>query len=439
MLDFEGTKEELADQVVIPEFAQIQGDGKRRRNRRRVGAVAAAVAVVALAAAVVPLAQGRLAGVQSADPLAGAVAGPVAGAEVLLTGAPVTLSWYGELDTREALAVTLSEGKAPSMARTVDGGHTWKAWRLPPGIGVTTGDQLIQTGSTLNVVYPQVISRTVVQIGNYLSRDAGQTWTKTAGTAVNGVMMNHGEGNFYTAVIAAPVPSAPTGWPVRAFCVDNNKAGIPATCGMYAIDPVEGGWHPFAKQPSTTWGDAEGAVDASGRLWFSHSAESKCILSSSVDHGATWTTLSIDKADGCAGVPMSGTDGTAYATLSGLLASIPPSVLVSHDGWKTWQKTQLGTPPVDLIAVLPDGALLAAPRHVTSPGKPATSAAPGFLLSRDGGKTFQQIAGTAGFSSLKTTAVGSYIGSSNSGEPGKQSISDDGEHWSKAPQVPGQK
>ncbi len=165
----------------------------------------------------------------------------------------------------------------------------------------------------------------------------------------------------------------------------------------------------------------------------------KCILSSSVDHGATWTTLSIDKADGCAGVPMSGTDGTAYATLSGLLASIPPSVLVSHDGWKTWQKTQLGTPPVDLIAVLPDGALLAAPRHVTSPGKPATSAAPGFLLSRDGGKTFQQIAGTAGFSSLKTTAVGSYIGSSNSGEPGKQSISDDGEHWSKAPQVPGQK
>jgi hypothetical protein len=409
MLDFEGTKKELAEHAVVPEFAEIKTGGQRRRTRRRIGGVVAVVAIVALGVTTLPLLTDHRTEVRPAVELGRTVAGPIAGAAVPIEGLDPRL--YQAVDSRQVYTVAKTPSGGAALARTLDGGRTWKAWQLPSG---ASAKSLILLG------------RTTLEIGAYLSRDAGQTWAKIPGTASNGLANSGSTITPVTVVLASTtVNSVPAGWFARAFCVAQFD------CKLYATDPVHGGWHPLAHQPAAT----DVTQDARGRLWAAKRAlvpgqgdKPSCSLSTSTDRGASWSAYPIPPRDGCAGTPSIGRDGTAYALVAIAGATDKtPGMLVSTDSGKSWQRRANGMDLTDVV-VLPDGGFVGHP--VTGHLDPQNS----LVLSENGGRSFAKIPGTERVSTIERTSIGAY--STGITPEGLPMVSDDGRHWGPIPVLP---
>jgi hypothetical protein len=421
----------------FPDLADIDKRGRRRIGRHRTLGVAAVALVVAVAVAggsLLGLSRGNPVAPAAANLLAGSVAGPLAGGEVLLNG-PIQTLQYEPLDSREQFAVIGSGGQRIALARSLDGGQTWKAWEMPAAAGTPDAGIVTEPGHPNQLVSLEPLSRTVLVFGNYLSRDAGQTWKAISPAGrVQGTVTTWQEGLGAWATIGAGTPTVPVGWRLRTFCV-----GTGEICKLYAVDPVSLSWHPLAQQPggvrSLIGLDADTAVD--GTFWAVRTfepGEGLCTINHSSDRGASWSSYAIPAADGCVyGPPTMTKSGVTYALLMARSANNSlksTALLVSSNGGKSWSKTALNV-PLRQIAALPDGTVLG-----VQEGENGGS----LMLSTDGGRAFKAIPGTENSSVLKPTVTGAYtvVLSGGTGRNNTR-ISEDGKHWAQIRAVPGQK
>jgi photosystem II stability/assembly factor-like uncharacterized protein len=434
--DLDRLRADVIDAGQFPDLADIERRGRARIGRHRTVGVAAVALVVAVAVAggsFFGLSRGKQVAPTGGNLLAGAVAGPLAGTEVLLNG-PIQALQYLPVDSREQFAVVMSGNRRIALARTLDGGRSWKAWEMPAGAG--TGDpatgMVTAPGSPVGVSL-QVISRTTVLFGDFVSRDAGQTWNAlgTAGRLV-GNTSSWQDDTSIRITTAVAVNSVPPGWQLRQFC-----AGSGEICKLYAVDPVGLGWHPLTQQPGGVQRivglNAITAMD--GTSWAVRTyepGEGLCTINHSSDRGASWSTYSIPAADGCTyGPPTTTKAGVTYALLMGATANNglrSTALLVSRDGGKTWSKTPLNV-ALDQLAALPDGTLLGVRDKGGS-----------LMLSNDGGKSFTAIPGTEHSTGLIQTVTGAYtVAIEGANSRNNTRLSEDGKHWAQIRAVPGQK
>jgi hypothetical protein len=331
------------------------------------------------------------------------------------------------LTSKLQLAVVRTAAKRPALARTVDGGVSWQAWELPPDVSVDK-DNFLTIKGVDGYVALMAFSRTVVELGPYVSRDSGKTWARIHGTVAGGTLNNGSSGTQGTVVVAATtVNSVPKDWFFQSFCASQ------FSCKLYAVDPVHFAWHQLEHQPAVT----DAVEDAKGRLWAANRTlvpgqgdKPSCSLSASTDRGVTWVTHPVPATEGCTGAPSVGADGKAYAIVATAGATDKtPGVLVSSDGGIRWQRQALGMNLTDLF-VLPDGTMIGHP--VLGSDEPGDS----LVSSKDGGKTFSPIPNTAHAGTLTRTVGGSYTTTVAAGGRLSDLVSDDGVHWVPAATVP---
>ncbi|WP_246281639.1 sialidase family protein [Fodinicola acaciae] len=401
----------------FPDLDDLGRQARGRVRRRRVAGVAAVAVLAALAIAAIPLLTGshgtKEQPAAGPDLLAGSVRGSIAGGPVTLTKAMKAQS-YEVVDQRQVYAL-VQDGKRFAVARTTDSGATWHAWQVPAGAA--------KPDSTGYVLTPFVaLSRTVLLLGDYVSRDAGQTWSKAAGQRVAGNVTNWQESRPLTITVGAPVEAFGRGQVMNTFC-----AGDGSVCHLYAVDLSTVVWHQLARQPAMT----SAAAGRDGVLWAVRQVEfgkPGCTVSHSTDGGANWSTYQVPVAYGCVlSPPVTAADGTTYALLmrSNGTAMTGTAALVSTDGGTTWTKKALGADLAQL-AVSADGTLWGT----------ANSDA-GFLVSRDGGRTFSSVPDTGSPVGFRTTVTGAYI-SPIGGAAFRNNfrVSEDGVHWSVIPAAP---
>lgn len=410
-----------ADVVAAGRFPDLDELGRRAHGRtrlRRVGGVAAVAVLAVLAVVAVPLLTGPYGPKNTTpaapDPLAGSVRGPLVGEPVTLTKAMKAQS-YEVVDGRQVYAL-VQDGKRFALARTVDGGKVWRAWQVPAGA--------VQPDSAGYVLTPFVaLSRTVLLLGDYVSRDAGQTWSRATGQRFAGTLTNFQVSRPLTATLGAPASKVGKGQVAHTLCDAQN-----VTCHVYAVDLPSAVWHKLARQPPLT----AAAQARDGVLWAVNRSEfgkGRCTVSHSRDGGGTWSTHEIPAADGCVlAPPTTASDGTTYGLLikanGGGLSS--GGALVSTDGGATWTKNPLGT-DLRRMAVSADGTLWG-----TTNSEPA-----GIVFSRDGGETFRPIPDTGSPVGIQSTPTGAYVSFiASAGFRNNQRLSEDGVHWTVIPAAP---
>src|SRR5260370_33608912 len=155
-------------------------EARRRQRRRYLAAGVVVIAVLASAAEVVAGVHGRSSGLPGRP---GPHSQPVPPAAARHTGrapAPVPLAgsflmdltWVGDQRGWALAAAPCSRGLCPRVAATRDGGRTWTALPVPPGLSISGGSEVSQirfvSTSVGNLFGPAL----------YQTDDGGRTWRR---------------------------------------------------------------------------------------------------------------------------------------------------------------------------------------------------------------------------------------------------------------------
>lgn len=468
-LDFEGTRAELREQVVIPDFPGVERAGRlRRRQRSWTAAAVVALAVAVPAAGWVAVGSGK--GGQELQAAAFALTEPT---DVIDQVALDDKRSYALLANRSGTGGE-SPGLPQAIAHTSDGGKTWDAWRLPEDIsgrmnrkplvaksGMPSGEPG-STGSAgpsgsvgpsgdpdpsgsadpsgspepavsaslrncraatgmdpctgtmlligrLNALV--VLGPSSVMIMDWLSADGGRTWRKVPGE------------------VGRAVDAVPDGWPLLSSGGE-----------IWTVDPVSGAYHPLSRQPAKSnlvrlvpGTPIRPAED--GSYWVvMESAPGPTVVAVSRDRGRTWTTRKL--ADRLVSTSVSSADGRTGYVVAVNQANGKPAGWRTADGGVSWtgpyEVTGVRVPTG--LAVFPDGSLLG-----LDIGAPLGSG--NALTSRDGKAfTVRPDVGIAGSTdSLGTTLTGGYTVQGHSGNSIRLWYSPDGKTFTAVPIPPNSK
>ncbi|WP_163506295.1 sialidase family protein [Fodinicola acaciae] len=374
-LDFEDVRAAVREQTTTPPGFGALWQAGRRRHRRR-----SAMAIAAVAAAVVVVAGGTVVLVNRPP----AVVLPVAPASVLptpsqppashgqISGAAVPLDQIDGTTTTSVLGplITYGVGKIKgggvALVRTLDGGQSWQAWRIP-------GAHQPMLTAVRDVVL--ILNDLVRQDGDtfkngatYLSRDGGQSWT--------------------TLVTGKAIDQAPAGAYVTA--VDGRLA---------AVDPASGSVRSLVHQPpdadlglSTGMGITGIRQATDGSIWVNRGQPAKFADFPSVsrDGGRTWnharSLITDEKADNAPNRPYEDTyDGRTAYQFKWRQTPNRTAVYATGDGGRTW------SPVADQSGGLVNPVVLKSGAIVASDFSSGT-----IRLSTNGGRTFTTVPSFSG-------------------------------------------
>ncbi|GAA1703426.1 hypothetical protein GCM10009765_60950 [Fodinicola feengrottensis] len=430
--DFFDVREKVDEFGAFPDLASIHRKGRTRRRIRRGGWVltpVAVVVVVALAAYQAPDTDRSLPPATTPwTPPTGtppvlppAVHGPLHGVKIAADQRMELLS-SATVDEWRTYALTRTKEGKFALTRTLDGGNSWQAWTLPAEIpnAVNTSD-----GNPSEPAGPVAGNGQTVTIGgDYISLDAGQSWT-------------------HRSALGAAVDQIPAGWRTTTYLRSSGFLSVAAQ------DPSSGVQKPLTHQPPQqlveesnlgTWWNSAGHLRQAtdGSLW---TLVNKDVLdtpaashsSPAISHnaGRSWTlvdqipvdVVSVDSLDG----------RTAYAV--GRIGGI----FVSKDGGTSWDQVSARGLPNRRLAgcvVWPDGSLLVS---AYAPGQPEDAQ---IWISNDTGQTFTQAVGAGHVEWLGRTATDGVVANVQvQKDPGPQApaawlVSQDGVHGNAAPDPP---
>ncbi|GAA1684369.1 sialidase family protein [Fodinicola feengrottensis] len=436
--DFVDVREKVDELGAFPDLASIHRKGLTRRRIRRQSWVLVPVAIVVVVALAAYAAPRLGSDTDRTLPPATAVWAPPTGTPPLLPPAVhgplhgvkipadqrMELMSSGTADEWRTYALTRTKDGKFALTRTLDGGYTWQAWTLPAEI-----PKLVNSvdGTPSEPAGPVAGDGQTVTIGDYVSLDGGQSWTRRSAPE-------------------ATVDQVPSGWRAITYLHVTNGG----TLGLAAQDPGSGARKPLAHQPPLqvveddnpgSWWQPGGHLRqaADGSLWTLVNKEvirtsaSKAPASHSSpaishDAGRSWKLADQIPAD------IVDVDGrTAYAI------GRTGAVYVSTDGGGSWDRVSAHGLPNRQIgggALRSDGSLLV---RAYAPGQPDDAQV---WISKDGGQTFAQAIGAGHVQWLGDTAAGGVVANVRvEKDPDKQVpavwlVSQDGLHWNAAPEPP---
>ncbi|HEX4660984.1 MAG TPA: hypothetical protein VH307_26635 [Streptosporangiaceae bacterium] len=215
-------------------------EARRRQRRRWLAAGVAVAAVLASAAGVVTGLHGPGSGHPSRPGLRSQPVPPAAARHTARAPAPVPLAgsflmdltWVGDQRGWALAAAPCSRGLCPRVAATRDGGRTWTALPVPPGLSISEGSEVSQirfVSTRVGYLFGPAL---------YQTEDGGRTWRRVPSRPVE-----------------ALEPSAGT-----VIRVVYDHGGCPGPCTRTVQETTAGSaaWHTLLHIP---WPSAYGGVD----------------------------------------------------------------------------------------------------------------------------------------------------------------------------------
>jgi hypothetical protein len=404
----EEIREYVHEKTTAFDLDAIHRTGQRRR-RVRTSAITAGVVAAAI------LATGTAVSLSQPASLV-----PLSGESVHLVKGMKTVAMV-PLNSRISYAVVQTAPKKYAIARTTDGGSDWQAWALPTD---SQNDSMTRFGGQhANSVSPTltdqdeplILGSSTLTIGGFLSRNGGQSWTK-----ITGGRQTH-DSRLPVRVVGSDITSIPASWPL----------GIGQDRMLSAVDPATGLWHRLATQPKPGLAIGSGQRGSDGTIWAGYQDPKLGLDKASgvaVSHnsGRSWTTYTIDPADGAVMGPTSTDANHAYAPVyrdhPGSGSVDPVGLLTTSDGGQTWHRQQASQLPASAVT-LPDGSLLG-----WSPTPPLR-----LVISKDGGKTATPVPGTEKAFRFGKTVDGLFVFCDSLETPSSYRVSTDGRHWTPIP------
>lgn len=441
--DFRDVREQLTATAQVPDLDIVYRLGNRRRSYVH-SAAAFGVVIVLVAAALIGVnllvARHDRVPLGPRPTLPAPVHGSLRGAAVDLDRPP-PMWQLATVNSYQAYALLANKARqVPVIARTFDAGSSWQAWRLPAPM-VELLSLWPVSGQTLYALAGAGGHKTA----SYLSRDGGESWTPmpAAGPPVDGV---------------------PPGWDLMLYGTPSGSGGLDRPA-MYAVDPATNMPHRLAQQPPPAVGDNVSRLDAlsaaDGSLWMHGGCASDLTFPAvSRDRGVSWHSArqpmlrfdaALDQGMGRSGPP--GTDAavdsscvvafdspdgkTGYATVDVSKQNqftTSSRLFTTRDGGKSWTFVPQEQPRLlGAVLVAPGGALLAVDRtnSKTPIGK--------LVISHDGGRTFQPVAGIGLARNLRRSTSGQLLVDSVFGASGNAywpMLSLDGTKWTRTATPP---
>lgn len=383
-------RSEVGAAVGAVDVRAVRQRGRQLQRRRRAVAGGVATLVAAGFVAVFSLMPVRMAPVTP-------VHGPLVSHRVAL---PATLRLRSEVpvDLDRAYAVVDVGNRTYALARTYDGGRRWEAWSLPDPLqaGRWKKRVSVETFVPLQDVLPDVplvLTPETVLIGTYITRDSGETWSEAV-PGGNAAPTPEDSSAPPAVALGDKVDEVPADWPLRVRCRTVNPA--PDPCRVDAVDPTSGIQHELAHQPPGG-GRSDVIVNTDGSFW----RDAGSAVAYSRDRGRSWQQLAVP-----AGTTKVLADGRLLYLLTTASPNQPTIVQQSTDFGHSWHRRSGVTARLNTMAWLAtDGAVYIDGWTTPEGGNQGPQE---FLTSKDGGLSFQPVAGLYG-SSMFRTVTGAYV------------------------------
>ncbi|WP_163508206.1 WD40/YVTN/BNR-like repeat-containing protein [Fodinicola acaciae] len=326
-LDATGARDYLDEQMVQPDFSVIAAQGRRKRVRGWLAALAAAVAAALAAIVVVPLGTAPAVGLLGATEVC----------RVLPVSKAISYLVLGNC----------TDSKDLVLARTWDNGRHWDASRMPDFAKVRE-----EYGGDI------ALDPDTVVLTGCITQDAGRSWQP-----VNQQM-------------DTAIETVPSGWAVVPATFYTYKE---AAHRLVTIDPATGRLHPLAHQPLAP-GDGHVTEAGDGSLWLSP-GWSPGTTAVSRDRGRSWKDFA-PAGKGAGWSSLASVDGVVGYAVFTDQRSGRTVIYRTADGGAFWQ--QWSTPSMKSLGwvqLLPNGDLLALSSTNGISGSP-------MVRSSDQGRTF---------------------------------------------------